>query len=136
MKESEGWVLAMVGGSWVVGKRATTIVFSGIRSLDDALPPLLSPVYDFQVQVQQGPNGQAGIRHTAFPLAFMPSLSSMQLPASAVVYEVASLSDADQKTIMAAVTDGERIAQQIRASQSGIAIAPASAIAQTSRTRQ
>ena len=88
----------------------------------------LDPAYELEAGIVQGPRGETGIAHRCVPICWLPSADCVRIPEGAPVVSVSSLSRADQDTLARAVEQCRQVIGQMRAAQSGIVVAPDTAL--------
>jgi hypothetical protein len=106
----DGWVIVLLGARTLIGKEAG---------------PYLEPVYELQAQVVQ--QGQSmGMVHIVMPVLLLSSVRRVDVSTCAeITIPVASLSSNERRSLAAAVARCEDMLRGMRASDAGIALAPA-----------
>lgn len=93
-----------------------------------------SPCYELAggLQVEQDPRGRptgrAAIVHQCSPVCWLPSVTSVPVQDGASRILVSELSPEDQAELRRAVAHAEAFAAMVKAQQSGIVVAPESAL--------
>lgn len=106
---------------WVIAFSSKTLIGKRLSS------GLLSPVYELEAGIVQGPLGETGIAHRCVPLCWLLSADSVLAPAGTVLL-ISALSRADQDTLARSIENCQQVISQMRAAQSGIVVAPESAL--------
>jgi hypothetical protein len=110
------WVLALAQGQTFVGRR------SGEMMTDDWF--VLSPVYAVQVNAAPGPQGGMMIMHNAVPVVLLASITKLRIGPDAIIVPLETLSKHEQNVMRQAIARAEQMVQEMRSSQSGIALVP------------
>ena len=121
-----GWAICIAHGRVFFGRR-------GLVERD------LSPVFalDSGVALQQGPQGTQLARPCmCTPVLGLPSIKALTMPADAIWIDMSELSRDDQAALANARHLGEQMVQQMRAAESGIAIASDATLKVMRRGRQ
>ena len=111
-----GWAIAQAHGVALIGKRNNT-----------TWRQLLSPVYQLQRHLVQGPRGETGMVCMATPVLMLSSLESLSIPDGAIVIDCGELSGEERKELLVAVEQAEKMSRAIKGAQSGIILAGANA---------
>jgi hypothetical protein len=107
---------------WVIAFSSKTLIGKRLSS------GLLSPVYELEAGIVQGPRGETGIAHRCVPLCWLLSADSVLAPPAGTVLLISALSRADQDTLARSIENCQQVISQMRAAQSGIVVAPESAL--------
>ncbi|HTQ44185.1 MAG TPA: hypothetical protein VMI75_15605 [Polyangiaceae bacterium] len=112
--------LVFVGGQWLVGE----IVLKDTDIIGGRQVRVLTKAMQMSVSTSPGPRpGEVNMQHVASPLLLMPSLDELELPADAVVKSVSELSPQDRRSVANGVALGNKMVNELRLAQSGLAIA-------------
>jgi hypothetical protein len=104
LKTLEGWVVALVGGQWFVGKPET----NGI----------LRPFYQLEAgMIDQG--GRKQIRHMCLPPALLCSITEMRIPTDTPMIRIDTLSPNEQRGLAGAVENCEGLIKAVHAAENG-----------------
>jgi hypothetical protein len=115
-----GWVLAQCHGVLLIGRLASKAIYDGDGGIIEGACKL-SPVFELKPQlIQQGQS--VGTVHMAFPL-WLLTVTSVELPAGALVVPCDSLSRAEQAGLMKAIEAAEQMVGQMKAAAAGITVA-------------
>lgn len=118
----KGWYL-MLGACTMVGRGAWLAKNTpGAETLDAARPDALSPVYDLQVMLQSGPNGQTSVRHVAAPPLYLESIRSLPVPAEAVCVPLGDLDRGDREAVHRAILQAEATVKALRTAKAGLVL--------------
>ena len=122
MSETANLSLVFVGGQWLVGVVVEQQTLGGIDSLNNKRRRLTKAM-QMNVTTQPGPRpGEVNMQHVASPLLLMPSLDEIELPPEAIVKSVEELGPQDRRSVGNAVAIGNKMANELRLAQSGLAI--------------
>ncbi len=106
-----GWVIVLAAGRSLLGK-------------EDG--PYLSPVYELQARMQEGPQGVA-IGHVVMPLLLLSSIRKLDVSTAPITIKVDDLSPTERKSLAGAVLRCDDMLRAMRLADSGLVAVPAGA---------
>lgn len=104
----DGWVIALVSGACVIGKR----IVSGERKT-------LSPVFAYSGGFQQTAQGMV-VARIIQPMLGLSSVTAIDLPESAVVIDCGTLSNDETKSLLHGIETATQLQRELRAAEAGL----------------